>query len=553
MVKIVDQVRQLFSRTASVPTVDVNQLNAWAASGYSGSQVNRFDGEKFPGGFGATQLLTMDYWTLRERSAQLFTENLYARGIVRRLITNEINTGLSPDCSPDEGILGLEPDSLLEWTETVENRFGIWGKDATVCDYKMRDTLGALQRAARLEALVSGDLLVVLRQSPITRTPQVQLVDGASVCTPLASRESIPSNHTIMHGVQKDGNGRIYAYWVRDLEGQFEQILARGKRSGRPLAWLVFGTDKRLDDTRGVPLLGIVLQSLKEIDRYRDSAQRKAVVNSILAMFIKKTEAKAGSLPITGGAARNSTAVVSDDPNSDRSFNISESIPGVVIEELAHGEEPVGFGNTGTDINFSVFENAVLNGIGWALEIPPEILVLSFQNNYSASQAAINEFKIYLNKVWSDWGETFCTPIYIEFLLSEVLNGKIPAPGLLEAWRDPSQWDVYGAWVSVQWYGSIKPSTDMLKQAKGSKLLVDEAWSTNAREARMNTGTKFSKNVAKLKRENEQKVEAMRPMAEFAAEFAATEEEKPGEAPVTPSAVADILDEYMEERGLADA
>src|SRR5262245_39395481 len=44
------------------------------------------DGEKFPGGFGFTDLLIPDYWTLRARSTQLFKKNLYARGLVRRLV-----------------------------------------------------------------------------------------------------------------------------------------------------------------------------------------------------------------------------------------------------------------------------------------------------------------------------------------------------------------------------------------------------------------------------------------------------------------------------------
>lgn len=157
--------------------------------------------------------------------------------------------------------------------------------------------------------------------------------------------------------------------------------------------------------------------------------------------------------------------------------------------------------------------------MAWANEIPPEILRLAFSNNYSASQAAINEFKIYLNKIWSDWGETFCTPIYQDWLISETLLQKITTPGFLDAWRDPRKYDVFGAWVSVDWYGSIKPSTDTLKQAKGSKLLVDEGWSTNAREARITTGTKFSKNIKRLKRENELKIEAARPLAEFQREF----------------------------------
>jgi capsid protein len=498
------------------------ELSPRASLGHSlAPAVNtHFDGDKFFGGFGDTKLFTTDYWTLRKRSDQLFRENLYARGLIRRLITNEINTGITPEACPDEELIGVPEDSLNAWTETVENRFALWGKDPEQCDWKHRATFGAIQRAARMEALISGDVLVVLRQSNKTNLPMVQLISGEKVQSPLGGSTKLAKGHEIRHGVELDRVGRVVAYWVRqDSDGQPKRLPAKGARSGRRLAWLVFGTEKRLDDVRGEPLLSLVLQSLKEIDRYRDSTQRKAVINSILAMFIKKTEDKQGTRPITAGATRRGQATTTDHDGSKRTFNIAEQVPGLIIEELQVGEEPVMKGGEGTDINFGPFEEAIIQAVAWANEIPPEILRLAFSNNYSASQAAINEFKIYLNKVWSDWGETFCQPIYIDWLLSENLRGRIQAPGLLDAWRDPQRQDVFGAWVATDWYGSIKPSTDMLKQAKGSKQLIDQGWSSNAREARMLTGTKFSKNIKRLKRENEMKAEAARPLAEFEQEF----------------------------------
>ena len=216
---------------------------------------------------------------------------------------------------------------------------------------------------------------------------------------------------------------------------------------------------------------------------------------------------------------RRGSATVTDTDGTPRTFNITDQLPGMVPEELQQGEEPVLLGGQGTDVNFGTFEEAVIQAVAWANEIPPEILRLAFSNNYSASQAAINEFKIYLNKVWADWGETFFQPIYVDWLLSETLRGRISSPGLLDAWRNPQQQDVFGAWISSDWYGSIKPSTDMLKQAKGSKLLTSEGWSNNARESRTLTGTKFSKNMKRLKRENQMKAEAARPLAEFEQEF----------------------------------
>ena len=330
---------------------------------------------------------------------------------------------------------------------------------------------------------------------------------------------------------------------MQQKDGSYKRVRAYGEKSGRRLAWLVYGTDKRMDDVRGQPLLALVLQSLKEIDRYRDSTQRKAVINSIMAMFIKKTEDKPGTLPMTGGAVRRDEVRTSDTTTNGtpRKFNITNHVPGLVIEELQHGEEPVMKGGEGTDTNFGTFEEAIIQAVAWANEIPPEILRLAFSNNYSASQAAINEFKIYLNRVWMDWGETFCSPIYVEWLISENLLNRVTAPGLLDAWRDPMQHDKLAAWVCVDWYGSIKPSTDTLKQARGSKMLVDEGWSTNAREARITTGTKFSHNIKRLRRENAQKADAARPLLELQREFG------PERAAITMQAIEDAIAQAAED------
>ena len=128
-----------------------------------------------------------------------------------------------------------------------------------------------------------------------------------------------------------------------------------------------------------------------------------------------------------------------------------------------------------------------------------------------------------LNQLWSDWGENFCTPIEKEWLISQVLTGKIKADGLIQAWRDPRQQDIFGAWTLVEWFGSIKPSTDMNKQANGSKILVDEGWSTNSKESRMLSGSKFRVNIKRLKRENQLKADAARPLLELQREFGSSE------------------------------
>lgn len=508
-----DRARALYTaiRHPGPPTISVDALGAF-------DFTQNFDtGDKFPGGFGQTRIVTPDYWTLRARAAQLFEQSHYARGLIRRLVTNEINVGLHLEATPQEKLLGLEQDALAEWAEDVETRFELWQSDPWLCDHAELRTFGALQQAARLDALVSGDVLVVLRQFQATGLPRVQLISGSAVQSPYGITPRAGSR--IVHGVELDGMDRQVAYWVRQRDGTSKRLPAWGEKSGRRLAWLVYGSERRLDDVRGKPVLSQMLQSLREIDRYRDSVQRKAVVNSMLAMFVEKTQEKMGSKPITGGAIRRGVADsgTTGPTGEPRRYNVAENIPGLVIDELQPGEKPQAFPSHGTDEKFGDFESAIIQSVAWALEYPPEIIVLSFKSNYSASQAAINELKTALNKTRTTFGESFCRPIYEEWLLAQVLSKKVKAPGLLEAWRDSKAYDAYAAWTSSDWSGNIKPSVDLSKLVKGYEGLVAGGYITRDRASRELTGTKFSQNVKKLRLENEQLVEANKVLAELEA------------------------------------
>ena len=478
-----------------------------------------FDGEKFAGGmndYSSYYDYGIDYDMLQRRSGKLFRENLYARGLIRRLITNEITTGLQLEATPEESIIGVAEDSLEDWSEEIENRFSLWAKSKKQCCYSWKMTFSKIQRQARMEALIAGDVLVILHNQ--NGQPSVELVRGELVRTPLMTSEDM-RNREIVDGVEMDKRGRHVAYWVTQGDGTSKRVAAYGSKTKRRGAWLIYGTEKRTGEVRGTPLLSLVIQSLAEIDRYRDSAQRKALINSLLAIFIQKDEDKPGTQPLSGGATRKQSGTVTDVAGNPRTFSMADQLPGMAIETLQHGEKPVAFGNDGTDINFGTFEEAIIQGIAWGYEIPPEILRLAFTDNYSASQAAINEFKIYLNKVRTEFGEDFCQPIYEDWLISQVLTDKVQKIEILRAFNNPADFDIYAAWVSADWAGAIKPSTDLKKMADGYTKLIGEGLITRDRSAKETTGTKFSKNVKKLSKENAMLADALRPILELKAEF----------------------------------
>lgn len=483
---------------------DQNSSQSVSASAVTQSfSPSVFTGEKYPGGMSlASQFMELDYWTLRQRSNELYHKNAYARGIIRRVVTNIITTGLHLESTPDESIIGAPEDSLMDWAEDVETRFFIYGNTPEVCDYKRTRNLGEIQRVIKTESFVGGDCLVVLRQHPRFKLPMVQVIPGDRIQTPPHQF----ANEKIVDGVEVDSAGRHVAFYVIDEDNPlgFVKVLARGYKTGRPQAKLIYGCDKREDGVRGVPFLGIAMQPLAEIDRYRDSAQRKATLNSILVSFIKRDpQSKRTTHPITGkGASRRDAQVdVQTDQGETRRVAFTDLIPGLNMESLAPGEEPVIMSNNGVDINFGAFEASILMGLAWALEIPPEILLLSFNKNYSASQAAINEFKMYLEKEREKFGAVFCDFLYQDWFLSMTLLGKIESGQYLNDYMDASRWDVARAWTIADWSGQMKPSTDLLKTVKAYGEAIDRRLITMARAIREIFGMKGVKVWKQLKKE----------------------------------------------------
>lgn len=497
---------------ASVPVIEYEALpNA-------SYRFKLHDGEKFPGGFGPTYILETDYWTLRARSAQLYRTNLYARGVIRRMVTNEINSGLEVECVPEESILGKSRGELDDWTEEVETRFGLWASRPTACDAQEQKTFGQIQATVRLEALVVGDVLVTVQQDRRTGLPRIRLVSGGAVQTPIDATPA--KGNRIVHGVELDPQGRQVAYWVRQggedptLEDAFDykRIPAFGARTGRRLAWLVYGSDKRLDDVRGEPILSLALQSFRDLDRYRDSVLRKAVINSLLAIFIKRSEDKKASRGLSKGAVRKGTQTSVDTTGEERTYAIQEQIPGIALETLQVGEEPVAFQSHIADEKIGDVEEVFLQGVAWSLEIPPEILRLSFSNNYSSSQAAINEYKIYLHPVRTFFGASFCQPLYEDWFVGCQLRQRFDAPGFLSAWRNPGEFETVAAWLSADWSGHIKPSVKMTDVVKAYQMMVAEGFITREKACRELNGSKYSRNVKRLAVENAQLAEALAPL-----------------------------------------
>jgi len=474
-----------------------------------------FSGDKFPGSFGDTRYLLndfgVDYWTLRQRSLQLFTENLHAQGIIKRIIRNEIHTGLTVDPTPMADILWPdkseeERESLaVEYASKIQQGFNIYASDYNVFDYKQQMTFGEFQNQVRLEALLCGDGIIVSRINQQTGLPCWDWINGNFIRSPLERKPR--AGNRIRHGVELDPQGRHAAYWVREWDGTEyteTRIPCVGEKSGRQIAWMVYGGEKFLNNVRGIPVLACVLYMLKDLDAYRTAEVRAAVINAMLPLFIKKD---AKSKATQGGPIdRMSRRQEAEKDGIIRPTEIQKEkevslTPGTIFDNLAPGEEPVSFNTNRPNINFGTFENSILAAICWYLELPPEIGVLQFKSSYAASRQANNELDIYL--LYRDFknAKDICHIIYSEYVIQSCLIGTLVLPGFLTVVFDPRQWMMRGAWLNGEWTGLHRPSVDINREAGALIRILDSLNITNDEISRRFAGKSFKAVVYKLAQE----------------------------------------------------
>jgi len=501
-----------------VPNENPQQLDDVLAYFTRNALNDVFDGDTFSNSFGITRNYLwengVDYYTLRHRSIQLYIENPYVSGLINRMLRNEIFTGIVPEATPIASVIWPDMDADIRgrermstnYSEKMTEAFRLYAGDPDVFDCRRQLTFGEFQNQVRLESMLCGDGIIVAHINQQTKLPSWDWINGNYIMT---DPEYTPaSGHKVVHGVELDSRGRHIAYHVREFDGEeisFKRIPTVGRKSGRTIAWMVYGCDKMLNNVRGIPLLGNILYMLKDLDRYKNAELRAAVINALLPLFISREKSDTPVRSVIRGMGRyepgTPAAVEAEKGEADAQAQadaaqptrrlISEMQPGTVIENLAPGETPVSFDTRRPNVNYGEFEKIILRAIAWSRGIPPETLVMEYQSSYSAGRQANNEFNIYLKYIVFKLAKDIGQPIYAEFITQSALLGELDLPRFLSCAFDPSQWKLRGAWLKCEWSGLSRPSVDVQKEANAMQKLLKMGVVTHDMVARQFSGMDF--------------------------------------------------------------
>jgi len=433
-----------------------------------------FTGEKEYGELGIARNYHPDFSILSMRSWQLYHESEIAQIVINNYLLWIVGAGLKLQAQPSEEVLRQEGVSKVNpnLAREVESRFNIFCK-SKYSDYKQRKNIHLIAKEAQKHALIGGDCVVVMRYDEEIEMINVQLIDGYH----LTGFNAKPKGGNIVQwGVELDGKGRHVAYHVRTKLMTTERIPVYGNNTGRLQAFMIYGSEYRCDNVRGLPLFSAVMQTIAMIDRYKEATVGSAEERQKNAYHFEHDINSTGEDPIK--SVRENLGRNTDNPNIEKlveqakqdvkmssNKTVSNLPPGVTMKMLESKNE----------LHFKDFYEVNFVFLCAALMIPPEVALNKYDSNYSSSRAAIKSWEYRIKIGRSEFGYQYYQPIYNLFFEIESIKGKINAPGYLSALINSNKW-IIAAYTSCRWVGVNVPHIDPMKEVMAiRKALGDDA------------------------------------------------------------------------------
>lgn len=226
---------------------------------------------------------------MRNKSRELKRDDAVASGLLKGIPREVVGTGLVPQS------LASEETIRDVCNEVFQERFGDLFPGDDVDLYEQQ-----LMVAAKL--CEDGEIWVHEAKTNPTEPLWFENVEADRVDTPLDAKPADPEGQ-IRAGVERDGLGRVVAYWVAKahpgdtpvgfVAGKMPTIVPRSvshyQRIPKASCKHVKITD-RPGQTRGAPLLHAVIQDLRDLDLLMLAVMKRFQISASLAVFLESDE-----------------------------------------------------------------------------------------------------------------------------------------------------------------------------------------------------------------------------------------------------------------------
>ena len=436
---------------------------------YSGSYSlwDYFSGEKDYFAMDSGKEYNVNYYSMATRAYNLYQTNEFVKAGVDRIVQFLVGTCLELYPTPKEDFLkrkyGIELKESFK--KDIKDLWELYCTEKEVSADKQND-IHQLAKNIAFNAVVGGDVLIIRRV--VNGYNEYQLVDGRNVY----SNKTLNSDtgNKIKNGVEVDKSGRHVAYYVVDDDGKEQRIKAFDE-NGNLYAWLAYANKIRIGSTRGYSILGAIMQKMDKIGDYTENEVLASALNGKFVATIDQDATSTGVNPLNnktlGGASKVlpelSKEKFEDKTLIDKIYTQLRRFTNGLVLHMPRGQKLQSYDTKRPNVNFGVFLDNNMKYDYASMGLPFEVVLMVFQNNFSASRASLKMFEAILKFTRKYLCiDGFYKLSYEQFFDLEVLKGNLEAPKYIELRNKPGYAD--NAYLLAKFEGMPIPHIDPVKE-----------------------------------------------------------------------------------------
>lgn len=447
---IIDRLLEPFAPNAVAQRLAARQLiKAYEAA--RPSRTHKAKGEPHSADFA----LQMAGKSLREQARWLDENHDLVTGIFDRLEERVVGaTGIGVEPIP----LRHDGELQIEFAAEIKAMWAEWSLHPEASGELSRPQM---ERLACRTWLRDGEVLAQKLRGTVAN---YQHLTDVPFALEVLEPDYLPYDYTelargIVQGIERDAWRRVRAYHLYkqhpgDMRGYYLDASTTKRVDADRIIHLAYR--KRIGQSRGVPLLHAVLIRLAEIKDYEESERVAARISAALAMYIKK-----GTPDLYTGQGAGDA----------RTFPIA---PGMVIDTLLPGEDIGMIESNRPNPFLEGFRNGQLRAVAAGTRGSASTIMRSYDGTYSAQRQELVESQLGYDLLQHEFIDSWCRPIYREFIRVALASGKLRIPG------DVDPRTVFGA----MYQGPVMPWVDPVKEANAWETLVKGGFADEAEVAR---------------------------------------------------------------------
>lgn len=459
-------------------TVQRPNVNA-SFNNYSAYSVDVFDGEKNVGMVGPLRNVKVNNERMSVRAENLYLKNDIVKTIINRYTKWIISTGLDLEINPSRDVLKIfginwSREQIESNNQNIEMLFRTWSS-STMSDYRGRRCFYDLQKIAFKTVILTGDILVILRIDPKTKSLKVELIKTDRLMNPISGNTKDLEGWN--GGIKQNDKGEVTHFCIKAKNKDGYLVIAAKNKLGLTQAYLFSMDNFRSEDVRGLSFLSASMDSVASADRYKDATVTGAEERAKIAFSIEHDLDGSGANPLDRLGKMKGSSPEKPMPEDVNGAKLTGTVAATLqksVVNMTPGSKLV-MHDLKTDKDFPEFIDKIFEITAAVIGIPVNVAMMIYNDSFSASRAAINDWMHSMKVDRMTTTRLFFQPIVEYWLYAECLNGNIVMPQYLKAVVDGNEY-VKSAIVTCEFVGEMFPHIDPVKEAKAEREKLGPAF-----------------------------------------------------------------------------